>query len=231
MVPSTASEMSDGTPRHTGDVSEVVDAADSLRERKKARTREAIIDAALTLFEQKGYDATTIEDIAAAADVSTRTFFRYFESKLDLVMARRDTKHQDLGPQLAARPAGEPILDAMRAVLHAELDAQLADPLVLREFQVMLTTPSLRSLARDHFYEEEATIIEAVAMRLGLAEDDLRAHIIASMIAGALWSTVNRWVAEGADIDRLWPMLDDAFDVLGAGLDHLTMSHPGGVER
>ena len=227
MPPSTASDMSDGTPRHTGGVSEVVDAADSLRERKKARTREAIIDAALTLFEQKGYDATTIEDISSAADVSPRTFFRYFDSKLDLVMARRDTKHSELGPLLAERPAGESLLDAMRAVLHAELDAQLADPLVLREFQVMLTTPSLRTLARDHFYEEEASIIRAVAMRLDLAEDDLTAHIIASMIASALWSTVNRWVLEGADLDRLWPMIDEAFAVLGTGLDHVTVSPPG----
>ena len=231
MRTTSAIRVSSGTGGHTCAVKKVVDVADSLRERKKARTREAIIGAALTLFEQKGYDATTLDDIAAAADVSTRTFFRYFESKLDLVMARRDTKHEDLGPQLAARPAEEPILDAMRAVLRAELDEQLADPLVLREFQVMLTTPSLRNLARDHFYEEEATIIEAVAMRLGLAEDDLRAHIIASMIAGALWSTVNRWVAEGAEIDRLWPMLDDAFNVLGAGLDHLAMSPPGAGER
>ena len=62
--------MSDGTTRHT--CGEVVDAAESLRERKKARIREAIIDAALELFEQKGYDATTVEDIAMAAEVSPR---------------------------------------------------------------------------------------------------------------------------------------------------------------
>jgi AcrR family transcriptional regulator len=196
----------------------VVDAAHSLRERKKARTREAIIDAALDLFERDGYDDTTIEDIAAAADVSPRTFFRYFDSKLELVMARSESKHDDLGPALAARPADEGLLEAIRQVLLAQLDTQLADPLVLRELQVMLSTPSLRNMAREHFYEEEAGIVHAVAGRLGLDEDDLSVHVISSIIASALWATVNRWVAEGAGPDRLRPMLDEAFAILAAGL-------------
>jgi AcrR family transcriptional regulator len=196
----------------------VVDAAHGLRERKKARTREAIIDAALDLFERNGYDDTTIEDIAAAAEVSPRTFFRYFDSKLELIMVRADSKHDDLGPALAARPPEEGLLEAIRQVLKTQLDTQLADPLVLREFQVMLSTPSLRNMAREHFYDEEAGIARAVAGRLGLDEDDLSVHVISGMIASALWSTVNRWVAEGADVDRLWPMLDEAFGIMAAGL-------------
>jgi AcrR family transcriptional regulator len=196
----------------------VVDAANSLRERKKARTREAIIDAALDLFERNGYDDTTIEEIAAAADVSPRTFFRYFESKLELVMVRSDSTHDDLGPALAARPADEGLLEAIRQVMKTQLDAQLADPLVLREFQVMLSTPSLRTMAREHFYEEEAGLARAVAGRLGLAEDNLSVHVISGIIASALWATVNRWVAEGAVLDQLWPMLDEAFGILAGGL-------------
>jgi transcriptional regulator GlxA family with amidase domain len=78
-----------------------------LRERKKARTREAIVDAALALFERKGFDATTIEDIAAAADVSPRTFFRYFDSKVDLVLAKNHEKNHGLGELIAERPADE----------------------------------------------------------------------------------------------------------------------------
>lgn len=204
----------------------VVDAANGLRERKKARTREAIIDAALDLFERNGYDNTTIEEIAAAAEVSPRTFFRYFDSKLELIMARAGSKRSDLGPLVADRPAGESLLDSLREILRSQLDAQMGDPLVLREMQVMLSTPSLRNMAREHFYEEEAGLAVMVARRLGLDEDDLTAHVIAGMIASALWATINCWIAEGADVDRLWPMLDETFDILAEGCDKLPSAPP-----
>jgi AcrR family transcriptional regulator len=200
-------------------VKKIVDAAESLRERKKARTRESIIDAALELFEEKGYEATTVEDIAAAAEVSPRTFFRYFDSKLDLIMARSDTKHTMLGPLLLARPPEEGLLGAMREVLRCELDTQLEDPRVKREFQVMLTTPSLRHMAREHFYEEEAEMVGAIAARLGVPSDALVAHVVTGMITSALWATINRWLAEGADIDRLDGMMDETFALLADGVD------------
>jgi AcrR family transcriptional regulator len=202
-------------------VKKATDAVHGLRERKKERTREAIIDAALDLFERNGYDATTVEDIAAAADVSPRTFFRYFESKLDLIMVRSGDKHAGLGPSIAGRPAEESLLDAVRHAMHDDLEHQLADPLVVREMQVMLSTPSLRNLAREHFDEEEAGMVAPVAERLGLEPDDLVAHIATGMIASALWTTVNRWSAAGAEVDRLEPMLDEAFALLESGLSGL----------
>ena len=205
----------------------LVDASHGLRERKKLRTREAIIDAALDLFEQKGFDATTVEDIAAAADVSPRTFFRYFESKLALIMARSTTKHVSLGPALAARPADESLIESIGHVMRDELGAQLEDPLVVREFQVMLTTPSLRTLARDHFYDEEAGMVSAVAERLGLPPDDLTAHVITSSISSALWTTVNRWTAEGADVDELMPMIDRALATVADGVNAAAASTTG----
>ena len=100
---------------------QVIEAASGLRERKKARTREAIIDAALDLFGRKGFDATTIEDIAAAADVSPRTFFRYFDSKVDLVMAHNEAHGDKIAPLIAARPASEGPLEALRQVMHQML--------------------------------------------------------------------------------------------------------------
>jgi AcrR family transcriptional regulator len=181
----------------------VVEAASGLRERKKARTREAIIDAALDLFGRKGFDSTTIEDIAAAADVSPRTFFRYFDSKI--------------APLLAARPASEGPLEALRQVMQQMLLELLADPSVVREFQVMMSAPTLRKLAREHFYEEEAELVSAFAARLGTDDADLTANVMAGAAASAIWAVIDRWLAEGTEVERLPPMIDEAFTLLEQG--------------
>src|SRR5688572_5167571 len=77
-----------------------------LRERKKQRTRMALVDAALELFSAHGYEATTIDQIAAAADVSPRTFFRYFATKEDVALSLPVDGHEVMFRELAARPAG-----------------------------------------------------------------------------------------------------------------------------
>jgi AcrR family transcriptional regulator len=201
-------------------VKKVIDAAESLRERKKARTREAILDAALELFAAKGFDATTVEDIAAAAEVSPRTFFRYFESKLDLVMAHNDAEaHKAFGALLAARPRDEDIVKAMREVLRGELEPRMHDPRIRREFEVMLTTPSLRHLAREHFHEEEAELVGAVAAPLGVPPGSLVAQVVTGMMASTIWSVFDHWVADGAHPDRIDEMMDDAFAMLAEGVD------------
>jgi AcrR family transcriptional regulator len=205
--------------RPPGGLADVPCLALGLRERKKARTREAIIDAALDLFERNGFEATTIEDIAAAADVSPRTFFRYFDSKVDLVMARNSAKEKDLTPLILARPAEEAPLEAMRQVICDVLCARLEDTSVVREFHVVMTTPSLRALAREHFYEHVDDVAHAFALRMGADENDLRAHVLAGAVTAAIWTVVDRWVADGAVSNRLLPMLDDAFALLSSGLD------------
>jgi AcrR family transcriptional regulator len=96
----------------------------------------------------------SLKDIAAAADVSPCTFFRYFESKLGLVMARSSSTHDRLGPQVAARPDGESPIQAVRQALLPGLVEQLGDWAIRRELQVAMTTPTLRNLAREHFYLE-----------------------------------------------------------------------------
>jgi AcrR family transcriptional regulator len=194
-------------------------AVESLRERKKLRTREAIVDAALELFERKGYDATTVEDIAAAADVSPRTFFRYFDSKLDVVMSRNkaDAPHFDA---LADASPGKGPVGAAHEVIRTLLGDMVSsdDPSAVREFKVVLTTPSLRSLALEHFHEHHDEMVEAYARRLGLDPDDLKPHVLAGVVSTTTWAVLDRWVAEGADPESLRPMLDEAFSVLATGL-------------
>src|SRR5262245_52726506 len=88
----------------------------SLRERKKADTRAAIRSAAVDLFCTRGYEATTMEAVAAAADVSVRTVFRYFPAKEDLVVAYVERDLSDLRDLLAERPVDEPVMGSLRAV-------------------------------------------------------------------------------------------------------------------
>src|SRR6478735_6141947 len=100
----------------------MTDAPTGLRAQRKEETRTAIRDAAFRLFAEQGYEATTIDDIASAADVSPRTFFRYFPTKDDVVFNDHPERLEDLREMLAARPDDEPILDSLRAVVRSLAD-------------------------------------------------------------------------------------------------------------
>ncbi|MGH9211220.1 MAG: TetR family transcriptional regulator [Acidimicrobiales bacterium] len=190
-----------------------------LRERKKIQTREAIVTAALDLFDRQGYDATTVEEIAEAANVSPRTFFRYFDSKVEVVMAPKQER-DELGEWLEARPPDEGPIEAMRKVLRDGMGDYLTDnPTQVRQMRCMLSTASLQAVARDHFNEHENELAASFAKRLGLPEDALEAQIMASAIGATAWTVTNRWVAEGGPPKRLFEMLDDALDLLAKGLE------------
>lgn len=191
-----------------------------LRQRQKLRTRDDIISAALDLFERQGYEATTVEDIAEAADVSPRTFFRYFDSKLDVVMATKGAEQVSFVDLLAERPVEESPMEAMRHVFRDELTRMLeqdAGPSI-RQYCIVMTSPELRSLALQHFHEHQDDISRGLAQRMAVAPDDLRPRIMAAAVGAAAWAVFERWVSEGAAPDRLLPLLDEAFAVLESGL-------------
>lgn len=191
-----------------------------LRERKKLQTRAAIVEAALELFERKGFDATTVEDIAAAADVSPRTFFRYFESKQDVVMAKTNEKGDHLGALLTARPPEEAPLEALRGTIVGVISEMVAaDDGSLREMRVMMGTPELRAMALDHFHEHQDELAAALAGRMGLPPDAFTPRLLAGVVSTALWALVDRWVTEGAEPDRMVPMIDEVFDMLASGFE------------
>lgn len=98
-----------------------------LRERKKQQTRQALERAAFDLFAQQGYVETTVEDIAAAADVSRASFFRYFGSKEDVLAADDDLRREQFMAALISRPADEPVLTAVRAAIAEYLAGGRAD--------------------------------------------------------------------------------------------------------
>ena len=192
-----------------------------LRERKKEATRAVILQVALDLFERDGYDATTVEDIAAAAGVSPRTFFRYFDAKIDLVIERKDPGHGgQLRAFISARPADEHPMIAMREVARLALLASLAEggDALLRQIRVMLATPSLRASALEHFNDHRTEIRDAFAERLGVGSDELAPRVLAAVLPETLWVVVETWVRSGAIVDELGPLIDDAFAVLHDGV-------------
>ena len=99
-----------------------------LRERKKAETLDALASAALRLADQLGPDRVTVDEIAAAAGVSARTFFNYFATKEDAIVGSSESSAARVVQELAARPAAEPPVDALRAAVHASADHLQADP-------------------------------------------------------------------------------------------------------
>ncbi|MCK2221663.1 TetR family transcriptional regulator [Actinomadura sp. ATCC 31491] len=155
-----------------------------LRELKKEKTRLGILDAALDLFLEQGYESTTVEQIAGAVDVSPRTFFRYFTSKDHLVLWFHDQCEEIVAGTLATRPADEPPFTALMHALRAMLaDMENATPQEHERFlklrRILDENPRLvgQSVARGA--ETESRLAELVAARRGVkAADDQLSHLI-----------------------------------------------------
>lgn len=188
-----------------------------LRERKKERTRRAIADAALDLFERHGYAATTVEDIAAAADVSPRTFFRYFATKDEAVFDEADEVQAAFGPMLAERPPDEPLLASLRAVGSALLTPGVVDE---ERFRRMLALAAVEPAVRNRYHallgSIEQEIVRWAAERLGLPETALRPRLLAAAAMAALRVATDAWLdAPGTE---LGDHVTAAIDMLAEGL-------------
>ncbi|AIA03365.1 TetR family transcriptional regulator [Streptomyces noursei] len=177
-----------------------------LRERKKQRTRDALIRAALELFTERGYEATTIDEIAEAVDVSQRTFFRYFANKQDVVFAVQDMVEARFLQELRARPADEPPLSALRgAVLTAWDDigdaiaSVIPVDLHMRAFRMIESTPALIAAHLRRSTELEEQIAELIARREGLDVDvDPRPRVLVAAFSGVMRVAGKVW-GEGHD--------------------------------
>jgi AcrR family transcriptional regulator len=186
------------------------------RAEKKAATKHAIQDHALRLFVEKGYDATTVEEIAAAAGVSHMTFFRYFPRKEEVVeYDEYDPLLEDL---IAARPPDEAPITAVHNALRVGLQQVLTtdrEALLIRT-RLILDNPVLRSrnlVAQDTTRDLFA---RALARRGGLAEPDLAATVQASAALGAIAPALTAWAEDGeADLIAL---IDSAFTALEFGV-------------
>lgn len=161
------------------------------RERHKQRTRDALIHGALALFEEKGYDHTAIREIADSADVSERTFFRYFASKEDLVMSFIRDETQEFTRALAGRPADEDPFTALRRAYSQSLNRFGETPRVLG---LVDSTPSLLAahLRQVHVHGEE--LVKVLAAREGVPSTDPRPHVLAAVFGGLVFLTNREWL-------------------------------------
>jgi AcrR family transcriptional regulator len=190
-----------------------------LRERKKARTRAAIREHALQLFREQGYSLTTVEQIAAAAEVSPATFFRYFPTKEDVVL-QDDSDVVTIAALNAQPPELSPVA-AFRAAATASLAAMTdADKEQFRETaQLTAQVPEIRARALDEFTRTIDEIAAALAGRVGRAPDDFAVRTLAGAIMGVIMSaTMPGLMAGDVDITEMFGRIDAALAQLEAGL-------------
>jgi AcrR family transcriptional regulator len=192
---------------------------EGLRERHRKRTASDLEEAALVLFSEKGFDAVTIDDIAAAADVSRRTFFRYYASKEDVILSDHPKRLGELQAALDRRPAEEPALTALRhAILSLAGSFEEQREHMLRRFRLVTETPALeaRSLCLQRNWEAAVTAMLAERMGVDPAKD-LRPGVVAATTMAAMRIATANWLAVGGHGD-LPAIVAASLDLLDGGL-------------
>ena len=193
-----------------------------LRERKKARTREALQEAATRRFARQGFDGTTVEEIAEACEVSPRTFFRYFPTKEDVLFADAAMRRERLLAVIAERPVDEPAFAALRAAMRAlAADYRHDREALVTRSKIVAASPHLQAYKAEHQHGWEADVVEVLdrrahAQHASVAREELQ--LVTAVATAALRVALDAWVADPSAPD-LGVLLDDAFARLASGFD------------
>ncbi|WP_433177786.1 TetR family transcriptional regulator [Actinoallomurus sp. CA-150999] len=190
--------------------------AGGLRARKKARTRAAIQREALRLFTENGYDATTVEQVADAAEVAPSTVFRYFPTKEDLVIS--DAYDPLVYAAFEAQPPELSVVQALRGALRATLGELSPEELAegRERTTLMLSVPALRGAGLGNFTATMMTVADLVAKRIGRDPDDPHVRAFTGAVFGVMLDLMLRW-AEDPELDLI-AALDEALAFLETGL-------------
>ncbi|CAM5373235.1 MULTISPECIES: TetR family transcriptional regulator [Streptomyces] len=200
---------------------------DTLRERKKQRTREALLRTALELFTTRGYEDTTVDDIADAVDVSQRTFFRYFAGKEEAALALQEMTETHFLRAVRDRPPQEAPMDALRqAVLDSwdtlsEVVESVAPVEVfLRMYQVIESTPVLLAAHLRRSLETEEAIARVLAEREGVDIDaDPRPRLAVAVFGGVMRLTERKWSTGGdTSLDAIRALTVEYLEQVGPAL-------------
>jgi AcrR family transcriptional regulator len=195
-----------------------------LRERKKRATREALSAAAIQLAVERGLENVYVEDIAAAADVSPRTFNNYFASKYEAICAVALDRSHRIGEALRERPAGENLWDAIRqAILSVYATAITApDPRLMAGIRLVTSSPELRGEYLKALAIMQYELAEAMTERIG--GDPATGTFFTRGFAGAMTTVVQaateRWLFTDPPVP-LVPVIEDALAQLAEGLRHV----------
>lgn len=206
----------DATVKATGPNGRAAGPTEVARGRRPSTSREDVARAALDLFGRQGYDDTTVDEIAAAVGVSRRTFFRYYESKRDVVWGEFDAELVRLDDRLNEALDTEPMMDVLRRSVVAtnRFGAGELDELRIR-MGLISSVPDLVAHSAVRYQEWCDVVARFVARRIGAAPDDLGPQTVARAALGAAMAAFACWARH--DADDLTGEVDRAFRLLATG--------------
>jgi len=219
--------MSSADPRRTSQPGGPPVKTAGLRERKKQKTREAIQRAAMRLFQKQGYDETTIEEIAAAVEISPSTFFNYFPTKEDVVLY--DAYDPMTISMFLAGPKDEPLNVGIRRVVEGmaatfEADAQE----LLARTRLITEVPELRARIWDEVERTQVMLATLLAKRSGRRRDDFEVQVIARVVTAAMLQAGLQWLRTNGR-DRFADLINRALDIVESGA--ILRAHSAGKGR
>ncbi|MEU0502194.1 TetR/AcrR family transcriptional regulator [Nocardia sp. NPDC005998] len=196
-----------------------------LRETHKARTQRTIQEQAMRLFTERGYDATTVADVAAAAGVSSMTVFRYFPTKEDLVLA--DEYDPIIVERIQARPSGQSLMRRIGAALvEAAAQHTPADrAMLLTRLHLGLSVPALRERMWDGQYRTQRYIVEALRGDHTEPQEEFELWVATGACLAAATAAIVRW-AENDGHDDLPELMTTALHLITPPDRPHTRSHP-----
>jgi len=187
-----------------------------LRESKKLRTRQALIEAAMRLYREKGFDGVTVAEIARQADVSPRTFFGYFETKEDVFLGRGDDRLERLVQAVKQRDRRLSILSAIRPALLQDREPRREGPAARGPgLSDLLRHPAIASRLRERWNRWEDLLADAIAEDVGARPGDPEARVVAAAITGAIRIAA---AAAREQPQRRKQIAERVFELLASGL-------------
>ncbi|WUH91358.1 TetR family transcriptional regulator [Streptomyces sp. NBC_00433] len=204
---------------------EATDAAEGLRERKKRQTRAALSHATIALAVERGWEEVRTEDIAAAVNVSERTFRNYFSSKAEAVAATHLDRMLRVARALDERPAREPVWESISACIQAEFvpeGSKPVDPVAGRRHTdaiwKLLSDPAVQGEVLRADQSAQVALAEAIGPRTGTdPRTDLYPKLVAACVSAAIGTAMNHWMRADPPVP-LGPLISEALEQLMAGL-------------